>query len=182
MELAISWLREKGKPSRVLETGIGSGCISVSIALGVENSNIVATELSYRSLMVARQNIEKYDLLNRVSLVQADLLSPLRGKFDLLCANLPYIPTGKLKDLDVSRHEPAAALDGGADGLFYLRKWIAASKRFVKRPGLLLAEIEENQADRVITLAEKVFPQESISVWKDYAGKPRILRVGCEEK
>jgi release factor glutamine methyltransferase len=162
---------------KAAEAGTGSGCIAVSLAANAPDLHITATDISFQALEVARRNAERHHVSDQIDFIQNDLLNNLTGPFDLICANLPYIPTDTLRQLEVSRHEPLSALDGGHDGLDYIHRLIIQAKDQLAVGGQLLLEIEEGQAEAVTRLAGGSFPGASIEVKPDLAGKPRLLVV-----
>jgi release factor glutamine methyltransferase len=122
VEQALNWL-QRVDGGRALDLGTGSGCLAVTLAAERPGVRVLAADIEREALQQARLNASWYGVEERISFVQADLLSPLRGPFDVICANLPYIPTAALADLEVARREPARALDGGRDGLSCRRAW-----------------------------------------------------------
>jgi release factor glutamine methyltransferase len=93
----------------------------------------------------------------------------------LICANLPYIPSGRLADLDVAKREPVLALDGGPDGLALIRRLLAQAPARLAPGGLLLAEVDDTHAHSAPQLAASHFPAAVIELRRDLAGKPRLL-------
>lgn len=179
VEAALEWARSRGRV-RIADVGTGSGAIAVSLAVHLPETRVVATDRSRPALRVAAQNVARHHLDERVSLVQADLTAPLRPPFDLIASNPPYIPTSQLAQLEVARHEPRAALDGGRDGLAVIRHLLADAPRLLARPGLLLVEIGAGQAPAVCQLAGEIFHEADVSVVCDYGGHERVLRVALE--
>ena len=104
-------------------------------------------------------------------------MQSLQWEFDLICANLPYIPTQTLRSLDVYIKEPQLALDGGVDGLDLVRSLLAEAPERLKKGGRLLLEIEMNQAEAVSSLARASFPHQIVQVYRDLSGKDRLLVV-----
>src|SRR5512135_542537 len=135
VESAIAWLRaspaEGPEEQMIADIGTGSGCIAVSLARNVPNIHVLATDISQAAIKVARSNAKRLKVLPQIDFLTCDML-PEHGKslgaarpFNLVCANLPYIPTGKLHSLPVFKREPTVALDGGPDGLDPFRKLFA---------------------------------------------------------
>jgi len=185
VETALEWLKlgPTGQGSRgslrslrAGDIGTGSGCIAVGLAAHVAEISIVASDLSPAALGVARCNTLRHRVAGRVHLVQADLLSGLAGPFDLLCANLPYIPSSTLERLAVGRFEPRLALDGGHDGLLLIRRFLAELPRLRPR-GLVLLEIEAEEGASVAALARAACPEADLAVLRDIAGHDRLLRL-----
>ena len=92
VETALSWLRENPHRRRAVDIGTGSGCIAAAMAVNVQDLDVIAVDISWTALEVAQQNIHQLFVTDRVHLVNADLLNGLCGHFDLVTANLPYIP------------------------------------------------------------------------------------------
>ncbi len=96
VEHALHWLVEHPARRSILDVGTGSGCIAVSLALNCPDARILASDISLEALLVARQNVLRHGVSDRVQLLQCDLLPPTSLPFDLLCANLPYIPAADI--------------------------------------------------------------------------------------
>jgi release factor glutamine methyltransferase len=115
VEQAITWLSNKPDRRLIADLGTGSGCIAVALAKHVRSLSIIATEISFQALSVARSNTIQHKVSDRIHCLQADLFPPVECQFDLICANLPYIPTGTLRTLKIFGKEPSLALDGGVE-------------------------------------------------------------------
>jgi release factor glutamine methyltransferase len=172
-----AWLQAHPGRRRAADVGTGSGCIAVSLAVHHADLHITATDLSAAALETARKNAARHAVGQRVRFVQADLLAGLRGPFDLICANPPYIPSAELKKLPVYGREPGLALDGGVDGLAITRRLLAQAPHKLAVDGLLLVEIEATLGTQVLELARQSFPGSQPQVLPDLAGRPRLLRV-----
>lgn len=164
---------------RVLDLCTGSGCIAVSVARNCPAAIVTATDISEGALAVARGNVERHHVSDRVELLQGDLFGPLPAgtTFDFVASNPPYIPTAEIETLagDVRRHEPRLALDGGADGLDLLRRILAEAPRFLVPGGWLLVEFTPEQAERLTELARRQGEYGEVRVQKDLAGQARVL-------
>jgi release factor glutamine methyltransferase len=121
--------------------------------------------------------------LNRIDLVQCDLLpahiQPLSSDlhFDLICANLPYIPTGKLQGLPVFAREPSVALDGGPDGLQLIRRLLDIGPEWLAPNGMMLLEIEDTLGIQALNLACDLFSEGTIHLHQDLTGRDRLLEI-----
>lgn len=177
VEEALRWLKPKRHPLRAIDVGTGSGCIAISIARHMPGLHLLATDVSRPALNTCQQNAAGHGVQSQVTLAQADLLEPFCGPFDLVCANLPYIPSAKLGRLEVARREPKLALDGGTDGLRLVEPLLAQAASRMAPGGLLLLEIEFEQGEAASAIARRQFPDASVQVLADLAGLPRLLKI-----
>jgi len=176
-EKALSWLQDHPDKRRALDVGTGSGIIAISLLRYTPDLRIVATDICWESLMVARKNIQQHLPKGSLQLLQCDLLDGICEKFDLICANLPYIPGETLKKLRVYDWEPEIALNGGVDGLDFIRMLLAAAPGKIASGGLILLEIEATQGTRAFRLAEAVFPHAEIRILPDLSGHDRVVQI-----
>src|SRR3990172_7706221 len=95
VDTALSWLSANPQRSRAVDLGTGSGCIAVALAMHCPDLELWAIDISAAALAVATRNLERYGLETRITLLQSDLFDGLEAPFDLICANLPYIPSGR---------------------------------------------------------------------------------------
>jgi release factor glutamine methyltransferase len=117
---------------------------------------------------------------DRITFQKADLISPELGRFDLMCANLPYVPTSNIAKVNSLPYEPALALDGGPDGLALIKRCLAYAPAHIRAPGMLLFEIESSTGNAAIALAREAFPQAKVTLIPDLAGKERLLTIELE--
>jgi release factor glutamine methyltransferase len=177
VEAALAWLVAHPGRRRAADVGTGSGCIPVALAVNVPDLRIVAGDISAGALAVASANVERYSLQARVHLIKSDLLENMAGPFDVICANLPYIPEARLPELAVSKWEPMVALGGGEDGLHFIEPFLQQAKDKHAAQGLVLAEIDASLQGAVLDLALGLWPAAHIAVRPDLAGLPRLLTV-----
>ncbi|MEA3350287.1 MAG: peptide chain release factor N(5)-glutamine methyltransferase [Chloroflexota bacterium] len=180
VEKAIDWLHAHPHQRTAADIGTGSGCIAVTLAKHVSDLRITATDISAKSLKIARSNAEKHNVIGCFEFVQTDLLPPLpdlRPTFDIILANLPYIPTAALQTLKVYGREPTLALDGGHDGLNLIRSLLRRAPRYLAPGGLLLLEIDASHGVAALTLAQEAFPSADVRILPDLAGHDRLIRV-----
>lgn len=139
--------------ARVVDVGTGSGCIAASLAADRPRWRIDGVDRSLAAIKMARTNVTSHPGV-AVRLVCGDLSAPLLGGYDLVVANLPYIPSGRMDGLpvEVSR-DPRAALDGGTDGLKLVRRLLTDLPRLLKPCGGAVLELGEDQADSVAEMA-----------------------------
>jgi len=173
VELALELAKAHATPA-LLDIGTGSGVIPLTLALELPAATVHATDLSPDALALANENATRHQLTGRVVFHQTDLLPPDNAKFDLIIANLPYIPTNEIAALSPEvRHDPLTALDGGADGLDFIRRLIESAPARLAPGGALLLEIGVGQADAVnALLATRKF--RDISLRPDYSNIPRF--------
>lgn len=177
VEWALDWLKSHPHGQRMVDVGTGSGCIAAAIAANHPKINLIACDRSLAALRVARKNFRIHHLEDRIFSLASDLLSALTGPFDLICANLPYIPTEDLKALDVARHEPSMALDGGADGLDLIDRLLAQAVGCLAPEGRILLEIEYRQGSSAQKRARHYFPNAQVTLHKDSSGLTRYLII-----
>lgn len=173
VELALE-ISKAHPAAKILDLGTGSGVIALTLALELPAAEIQATDLWPDALALASDNAARHNIADRVRFIQVDLLPTGDTAFDLIVANLPYIPTAEITALSPEvRHDPASALDGGADGLDLIRRLIEVAPAHLSPGGALLLEIGAGQANAVNTLmtARKF---RDISVRPDYENVPRF--------
>ncbi len=149
-ELAVKKALFLPQNPRILDLCTGSGCIGLAIARRVKDARVTLADLSEAALRVAKRNVQNQKLSARVSCIRADAMQPAAeflGKFDLIVANPPYIPTEEIQTLDVSVRdfEPRMALDGGADGLDFYRAIVKNFTPAVTDGGYLCLEFGMGQ-------------------------------------
>ncbi len=175
----LACLERMGRPGlTVADVGTGSGGIAVNLAMHLPGARVCATDVSSEALGVARANVDKFGLGARIELLAGDLLEPVAGRVDVIVANLPYIPSARLGELQPELGwEPREALDGGADGMGLLRRLMGQAAGKLASDGVMLLEIDEGQGEALRRLAARLFPGASVLVEKDLAGLERILAV-----
>lgn len=177
VEQAINWLHHHSARRKAVDVGTGSGCIGITLAEHISDLHILLTDISSDALNVARINAERYALLDRTEFTQADLLTGIAGHFDLICANLPYIPTPLLPMLSVTIREPRLALNGGLSGVEVISRLLSQSKTQLAHAGLMLLEIEASQGTAVKNLAEVSYPASKVKILKDLSGQDRCVEI-----
>jgi release factor glutamine methyltransferase len=163
----------------VVDVGTGSGCIVVSLAVKLPQARLIATDISSDALALATVNARRHKVSSRIQFLRGDLLLPVPVRVEGIVANLPYVTTAEWERLprNIRDHEPRAALDGGPDGLTYIRRLLAQASQRVKPDGWLLLEIGATQGQAVGTLARQVFPLAAVTLHRDYAGLTRIAEI-----
>ena len=175
-QLADIAIKTAEEGDKVLDMCTGSGCLAIAIAKGCEKKrvSVTAADVSDAALMLAGESAE----LNGVSVnfVRSDLFGNIRGRFNLIVCNPPYIRSEEIHTLarEVKDFEPRVALDGGEDGLDFYRRLAKDVHRYVARGGMLILEVGEDQAAEVLRLFEK---RDYAMVIKDLEGKDRFLKI-----
>ena len=162
----------------IADVGTGTGAIAINLALHLPAARIFAVDCADDVLDVAAYNIRAHNVADRVSLGKGDLLKPVPEPVDLILANLPYIPTERLPNLQPEvRQEPQLALDGGPDGLDLIRRLLQQAPAKLKDHGIILLELDPEQVPAVDALARELFPGAELSVEKDLAQRDRIFVI-----
>lgn len=173
-----------GPPLRVADVGTGSGTIAVALAVALrkrkmlDDVRIVATDLDPDALQLARENAVGHGVADRLEFVVADLLPADADPFDVLAANLPYIPSDAVDLLPIAASfEPRGALDGGSDGLCLIRALLDRLATVLRPDGSAVLEIGSDQAARVADAVAGRMPSWVCEVLPDLAGLPRVARI-----
>lgn len=165
-------------PPAALDFGTGSGCLAIALAHHCATAQIVGIDLSPAALGVARENAARHGLADRIQFYEGNGFSavPAGAQFDLIISNPPYIPSAEIGTLqpEVRDYDPAAALDGGPEGLDYYLRLAAEAAAFLKPGGRLMLEIGDGQGPRVQQMLEH---QNWIveALQEDYNHTPRIV-------
>ncbi len=161
---------------RILDIGIGSGCILLSILKEKKSFYGTGIDISEKCIKISKINAINLKVYQRLKLLKTDVDKYKSSKYDLIVSNPPYIINKKLRylDIDVAKYEPIQALDGGLDGLSEIRKVIIKSSELIKKNGKLILEIGFDQKNKVKNLLKKEgFYINSIQ--KDLAGNDRCI-------
>ncbi|MBN1885536.1 MAG: peptide chain release factor N(5)-glutamine methyltransferase [Candidatus Krumholzibacteriota bacterium] len=179
---AIVAAERVGANPLVIELGTGSGNIAVALAMNVPGARIHAADISEEAVDMARRNVERYGLGDRVELSVGDLFAPLadhglEGTVDLVVCNPPYIPTGSLEKLaaEIIDHEPRVALEAGAYGIDIFRRLIAESPVFLRPGGVLIFEIGAGQEKIAERLLRKAPDWRDPYFERDREGQVRVM-------
>ena len=176
IEQALATLPDKAAPLRVLDLGVGSGCLLISFLKEFRNACGLGVDSSEKACAVARHNAERLGVAERCQVALADWRENISDTCDVILANPPYIRSAEIAGLEpeVSRFEPAAALDGGPDGLSAYSMLAPEMTRLLRPGGLAFVEIGSGQEHDVSCLMRAAgLGIERIAA--DLAGIPRVL-------
>jgi release factor glutamine methyltransferase len=174
VQRAVAISREAERPLRVADVGTGSGCIAIAVAHYAQNTEVWASDVSRAALAVATRNVVKHQMEERVHLVCGDLMQPLPGGFDLVCANLPYVNAGASLPAEVTA-QPARALYAERNGAALVERLLGEAPPRLQAGGRLLAELDPSIAREVEQSAARYFGGHAIH--RDLAGHERVLEV-----
>lgn len=167
-------ISEKNNISKILEIGVGTGIISITLASELKDVEILGVDISEYALKLSNKNKEFHNLEN-INFIKSDLYKNVEGKFDLIVSNPPYINKEDMKKLDKKlSYEPELALFGGEDGLDFYRKIIKDSHKYLNKGGYIAFEIGYDQRESIIELLEENNFTE-IKAIKDYNGFDRCI-------
>ena len=178
--------RLPGAPAlRVVDVGTGTGAIAVSVLAALRRRRmadqvmVIAIDVSEDALQLARENAVGHGVADRMVFVTADLLPHhVEPPYAVVCANLPYVPTGDLPALSPElAFEPQAALDGGPDGLDVVRRLLDRLTEITEDDGIALLEIGAEQGEAVAREVAERLPGARCTVMPDLAGRPRLVRI-----
>ena len=182
-ELLVEWtiknlFKIKDKKMSLLELGVGSGCLIISILLSLKKNKVSAlgVDISNKALDIADKNIKKFNLEKKLKLKKSDWFSEVHGKFDVIISNPPYIKTSDIKNLDkdVKFYDPLIALNGGFKGLSCFERIATDAKFYLKQNGIILLEIGFGQINSV----KKIFEEMGYKIFlkeKDLQGITRVV-------
>lgn len=178
IELVLKKFPDKNQKLRILELGVGSACLIITLLKAYKNASAIAIDISEDALNVAQKNSFSHQVQDRLEFLKSDLFQNLsEGQvFDLIISNPPYIESRAIDFLqeEVRIYEPRIALDGGLDGLDFYRRIAFKAKNFLNNNGKIILEIGYGQEDSI----EKIFTENGFifdCVSKDLSGVKRVM-------
>jgi release factor glutamine methyltransferase len=184
VEHALALCRQKrstkGSCERILDLGTGCGAIAVAIARELEGVAVWASDVSQDALEMAKQNAKKHEVEGRIEFVLSDLWQNLSNQeltFDIIVSNPPYIKSEGMDSLppEVRDYEPRHALDGGEEGMRYIRDIIQEAPRHLNRGGWILLEMDPDQTKQALGLIEASSSYGQKVRLKDYSHTYRVV-------
>ena len=163
----------------LLDVGTGSGALAVTLLAEIPTLQAIATDTDPAALLIADENGHRHSVRDRLQLVASDLAHAVDSAVDLVVANLPYVPTGDLAQLDpeVRDYEPRRALDGGVNGTTQILRLLADLPRLLRPAGVAWLEIGEGQGSGLAVWTARSCPGWDVGVRSDLTGTERYLMV-----
>ena len=188
VERLIAAPRPAGTPPlRMIDVGTGAGTIAIALAVELrrrridDDVSLIATDASAEALQLARENAVGHGVADRIQFELDDLAPWDATLFDIVAANLPYIPSGAIAGLPVAASfEPVVALDGGADGLDLVRRLLSQLTRVLKPDGAAFLEIGSEQGPAVTAATRELAPGWQATIVPDLSGLDRVARIEAE--
>ena len=174
VQRAVEIARQANHPLRVADVGTGSGNIAIAVAHYAPDVEVWAGDISRQALEVASRNVAKHGLAERIHLMCGDLLDPLIGSFDMVCANLPYVAPDAGLPAEV-KAQPASALFAEQGGAGLVLRLIAATPGRLNPGGRLLAEVDPSILSETSAAADRVFS--NVTVHRDLGGRDRVIEA-----
>jgi len=163
------------KPARVLDVGAGSGVIALTLAAEWPDATVDAVDISPEALALAAENAARLGLGERIHFHVGDLVSAISGQYNLLVANLPYIPAGEIAALSPEvRRDPRLALDGGADGTALIRRLLDEARPHLSPGATVALEIGVGQNELLVEHL-RLLGYKAVRTTADYSGINRFL-------
>lgn len=163
----------KNTKAQILDMCSGSGCIG--IALGKNGHNVTCVDVNNKALKSTKKNAQLNKV--KVNLIKSDMFTKVKGTFDIIVSNPPYIPTKEIFNLqpEVKNYDPIIALDGGVDGFHFYKVISDQAHNYLKPNGVLYLECGKDQAQTIKKLLSKNF--KNITIIKDYNSIERFIKA-----
>ena len=177
IDIAIKYSKNKNNLLRIADLGTGSGAISIAIAKNIENTKIKAIDISKDSINIAKLNSRKHFVSDKINFVNQSIFEPTNELFELIISNPPYLKTKTLPMLQKEvQKEPKIALNGGEDGLKFIRYIIQKYYDKLSHHGSMIIEIDPNQKDHILSLS-KTLNIYDIKFYKDLNKLTRVVQI-----
>ena len=174
--LADCVVKSAEENDRILDMCTGSGCVAVSVAKALKGKNVIvsAADVSDAAVMLAKENAQLNDVT--VHFTVSDLFKNVRGRFNIIVCNPPYIKSSEIPTLqkEVREYEPKVALDGGDDGLEFYRRLAADVRQYLVKGGMLIMECGEGQTNDILQIFHR---RDYAIVLKDLSGVERFVKI-----
>ncbi len=174
VEKTINYAKKLKEPLDILDIGTGSGAIAITLAKHL-NSKVIATDISEKALEIAQKNAKRNN--TQITFKQSDILKNVKGKFDIIISNPPYISKDETIDPLVKDNEPSLALYADNKGLYFYEEILKNIKPYLKEKSIIAFEIGMTQSKDITKIAQKYLPKAKIITEKDLTGKDRYIFI-----
>ncbi len=174
VEKTINYAKKLKKPLDILDIGTGSGAIAITLAKHLK-SNVLATDISEKALEIAKKNAIRNNV--QINFKKSDILKNVKGKFDIIISNPPYISKDEIIDPLVKNNEPHLALYADNKGLYFYEEILKNIKPYLKEKSIIAFEIGYTQSEDITKIAQKYLPKAKIITEKDLTHKNRYIFI-----
>ena len=174
VEKTINYVKELKEPLDILDIGTGTGAIAISLAKNL-SCNVLATDISKKALEIAKKNAKRNNV--KITFKQSDILKNIKGKFDIIISNPPYISKDEIIDPLVKNNEPHIALYADNNGLYFYEEILKNIKPYLKEKSIIAFEIGMTQSKAITTLVHTYLPNSIVKTEKDLTGKDRYIFI-----
>lgn len=175
IDLLIEHKSTRAQDTKMLDLCTGSGCIAIALTKKLPDCKIVASDISEKALALAGENARIHQT-EQIEFIRSDLFNDLKGKFDIVVSNPPYISGPEFSELQEEvLKEPRVALYGGEDGLLFYRRIFNDAGRFLNDGGYVVVEIGYGQSGAVRDICESVLGFKTVDIKKDSSGIDRVI-------
>ena len=174
VEKTINYAKKLKEPLDILDIGTGSGAIAITLAKHL-NSKVIATDISEKALEIAQKNAKRNN--TQITFKQSDILKNVKGKFDIIISNPPYISKDETIDPLVKNNEPSLALYADNKGLYFYEEILKNIKPYLKEKSIIAFEIGMTQSKDITKITQKYLPKAKIITEKDLTGKDRYIFI-----
>lgn len=174
VEKTINYAKELKEPLDILDIGTGTGAIAISLAKNL-SCNVLATDISKKALEIAKKNAKRNNV--KITFKQSDILKNIKGKFDIIISNPPYISKDEIIDPLVKNNEPHIALYADNNGLYFYEEILKNIKPYLKEKSIIAFEIGMTQSKAITTLVHTYLPNSIVKTEKDLTGKDRYIFI-----
>ena len=180
VDVAVSAVKDiEDRAPLVADVCTGSGCVAIAVASQAEHVSVHACDIDGQALELAKENLERTGLSDRVALLEGDLFDALPSgeRYDAIVANPPYIPDDEWAEVaaNVKDHEPTHALRGGADGLDVVRRIVDGAAELLYDGGVLAIEVASSRAEAASNLLTDDGRYRTVRIERDFTGRPRVV-------
>ncbi len=174
VEKTINYAKNLKEPLDILDIGTGTGAIAISLVKNL-SCNVLATDISKKALEIANENAKRNNV--KINFKQSDILENVKGKFDIIISNPPYISKDEIIDPLVKNNEPHIALYADNNGLYFYEEILKNIKPHLKEKSIIAFEIGMTQSEEITKIANKYLPKAKIVTEKDLAQKNRYIFI-----